>query len=140
MLVLGFAIALTGAAGLLGAGFSLEQGWLTVLGMLGLAAAMVAGIVLATNPKYQPQATSPSRVAPTSRAPFTPRVSAPRLSAPRLSEGTKLGLGFGVAITGAAALLGAGFSLEQGWLTVLGMLGLAASMVAGIVKASSPPG
>ena len=49
MLVLGFAVAVTGFAGLLGAGFSLEQGWLVVLGMLGMAASLVGGIIKAAS-------------------------------------------------------------------------------------------
>ncbi len=42
-----------------------------------------------------------------------------------------------VAITGSAAVVGLGFTSEQGWLVVLGMLGMAASLVGGIVKAAS---
>ena len=49
-------------------------------------------------------------------------------------------MGFGLAITAAAGLMSAGFSLEQGWLTGIGLLAVAAVTVAGIVKASNPTG
>ena len=50
MLVLGFTIALTAGAGTLAAGFMLEQGWLTGIGLIAVAAATVAGIIKASNP------------------------------------------------------------------------------------------
>ncbi len=46
-------------------------------------------------------------------------------------------LGSAVAIIGSAAVVGLGFTSEQGWLVALGILGLAASLVGGIVKAAS---
>ena len=46
-------------------------------------------------------------------------------------------LGSAVAIIGFSALVGLGFTSEQGWLVALGMLGMAASLVGGIVKAAS---
>ena len=115
MTSLGFTFAVVVAALVLAAGLWLEQGVLTVVGMLLLAGAVVGGLVLPSKESYAPR------------------------SVPSASDraGDRVATAGILAVTAAAVLFGAGVWLEQGWLAVAGMLALAVATVVGLVRAGS---
>ncbi len=117
MVAMGVVVAVTAGGVLLSAGMLLEQGWLTVVGMLAMAAMVVGGFIKVSNRSYQP-----------------PPPAYRHRQVPKPDNVALVGV---VGVSAAAVVLTFGIWQELGWVTVAGMLLVGATMVGGLVKASS---
>ena len=117
MVAMGVVVAVMAGGVLLSAGMWLEQGWIVIVGMLAMAAVVVGGFIKVSDRSYQPP----------------PPVYRHR-QVPKPDSVALVGV-FGVIA--AAMVLTVGIWQELGWVSVAGMLLVGATMIGGLVKASS---
>jgi len=117
MAAMGVVVAITAGGVLLSAGIWLEQGWLAIVGMLAMASVVVGGFIKASDRSYQP-----------------PPPAYRRRQALKPDSVAMVGV---LGVSAAAVVLMFGIWQGLGFVSVAGMLLVAATMIGGLVKASS---